>query len=372
MIGAIIETVIIVIGLAATVILFYHLPGLAMESEPPEVLPTISVIIPARNEEQNLGLLLSDLQKQAMNPYEIIVVDDASEDDTAAIARAHGVRLVSIKHKPEDWTGKTWACQCGAEAARGDLLLFLDADVRLSVNGLRKLVSAYAKHRSTISIQPYHRTVKPYEQCSLIFNLVQIAANGSALPWHSPEGLFGPVILISQEDYTTLGGHKAVKTSIVEDMSLGLQLNRLGLAYHVFIGDHDISFRMYSGGLRYLLEGWSKNLAAGAAKTPLPVFLLVFLWISSMMSVPYHIIAALAAADWFWVCLCGAVYIIWVMVLRKLSRQIGHFSLWSSIAYPLPLLVFLGVFLLSSFKKIFRLKVRWKGRAIATETKKCD
>ena len=369
MIGQLIELAIMLAGLAATAVLFYRIPRLSKNETLPEPAPAISVIIPARNEEQNLDLILHDLKKQSLIPLEIIVVDDMSEDRTAAIAMERGARLISVQQKPEGWTGKTWACQCGADASGGELLLFLDADVRLGENGLRRLASRYMAEQGTISVQPWHRTERAYEQLSMLFNLVQIAANGTALPSQSPEGLFGPLILISQESYRTLGGHQSVKDSIVEDMSLGLRLGRLKLPYRVYIGDKDVSFRMYAGGFQSLLEGWTKNLASGAARTSPGVFILVFLWISSLASAPYHFLYALLSANWVWAALYGFFYAVWVSVLFGLTKQIGRFSRCAVLLYPLPMLVFIYVFIISVVKKIFRLKVRWKGRTIATETK---
>jgi 4,4'-diaponeurosporenoate glycosyltransferase len=181
MITLIIELAVVVIGFMAAAVLFYRIPKLPEAEAPAQSTPAVSIVIPARNEEKNLDLLLRDLTLQTLRPLEIICVDDASEDRTAEVARAYGVRVLSVKDKPEDWTGKTWACQQGAEAAGGNLLLFLDADVRLGRRGLEKLMSARRKSGGTISVQPYHRTEKNYEQLSLVFNLVQIAANGTAL-----------------------------------------------------------------------------------------------------------------------------------------------------------------------------------------------
>lgn len=372
MITAIIELIIVLIGLTATAVLFYRFPRLPAETAQPEKLQTVSVIIPARNEEKNLTLLLGDLQRQTMRPLEIICVDDASEDNTAAVAQAFDTHLVSILDKPEDWTGKTWACQQGADTAQGELFLFLDADVRLAENGLPRLLAAYSKTGGTISVQPYHRTEKNYEQLSFIFNLVQIAANGTALPRGISAGLYGPVILICRTDYFSIGGHSAVKSSIVEDMSLGICLKARGLPFHNFVGDGDISFRMYGSGFQSLLEGWIKNLASGAAKTSPTTLLLVFFWVSSMVSVPYHLIAALVESNWTWAWFYGVLYIIWVVLLFLLSKQIGRFRAWPTLLFPIPLAVFLGVFLLSAVKRIFRLKVRWKGRDIPAEGTPCD
>jgi 4,4'-diaponeurosporenoate glycosyltransferase len=178
--------------------------------------------------------------------------------------------------------------------------------------------------------------------------------------------------LISRTDYDALGGHSAVKESIVEDMSLGLRLKSLGLPFHDFIGDRDISFRMYGGGPKSLLEGWTKNLASGAATISVPVFLLTFLWISSLISVPYHLILALGTSNFTGVAFFAILYAVWSALLLLLSKKLGRFSPWALLLFPIPLIVFAIIFVLSAVKKIFRLKVRWKGRDIPLEGTQCD
>lgn len=364
-----IEFLIVLIGLAATAFLFYRFPTMPEIKDDGKRFPTVSVIIPARNEEKNLPLLLEDLRGQTLAAYEIICADDASEDSTAHIAQSYGVRVVSLPDKPEGWTGKTWACQNGANVAKGELLLFLDADVRLGRNGLRKLMQAYTNSGCTISVQPYHKTEKIYEQFSMFFNLIQIAANGTALPKALNIGLFGPIIFIAHADYIKAGGHESTRKSVIEDMALGMRLRKTGLPYRLFVGDEELSFRMYSGGLRSLLQGWVKNLAAGAAKTPFFVFLMVFFWIASLTSVPLHLIKYAVAANAPWLIIYSLLYIAWVSLLAVLTRRVGHFHLWSVIFYPLLIPVLLGVFTVSIIKKVFRLKVTWKGRAIISEEK---
>ncbi len=186
--------------------------------------------------------------------------------------------MVSLADKPDGWMGKTWACQNGADLAKGDLLLFLDADVRLGNNAIQRLMQTYSEQHGTISVQPYHYTEMWYEQCSILFNLVQIAANGAALPKPSGAGLYGPVVLISKADYNKIGGHKSVRNCIVEDMALGQRLRDAGIPYSLFLGDKEIAFRMYTEGIRSLFQGWIKNIAACAAKTPKTLFWMVFFW----------------------------------------------------------------------------------------------
>lgn len=367
-----IEFVIVLAGIAVTAILFYRIPTLPEVNKNLSNAPSVSVIIPARNEEYNLRLLLSDLNSQTLPDLEIICVDDESEDSTGQIALENGAKLIALKSRPKGWTGKSWACQNGADAATGELLLFLDADVRLEPDGINKLLSAYLQQGCTVSVQPYHKTEKMFEQFSMIFNLVQIAANGTALPRPCGIGLYGPVILISRQDYEKVGGHESVRASVVDDMSLGVRLNNAGVPFRLYIGNHEISFRMYAGGVLSLLQGWVKNMATGATKTPIPVFVMVFLWIASLISVPLQIVKFIILANWFWLTIYSILYIVWLFLLTVLTRRIGRFHLWAVLFYPVLMLLFLGVILVSAFKKLFRLKVKWKGRSIMTEEKRCE
>lgn len=366
-----IEFVIVIFGLAVTPVLFYHFPKLPESRIKDRSYPTVSVIIPSRNEEKNLPLLLNDLHSQSAELSEIICVDDDSSDATARIAESNGITVLSLQDKPEGWAGKSWACQNGANVATGELLLFLDADVRLEHNGILRIIQAYCDSGSTISVQPFHKTEKIYEQLSMLFNFIQIAANGTALPKPVDVGLYGPVILISKSDYNKIGGHESVRKSIVEDMALGAKLKEAGIPFKLFIGDKEISFRMYGDGLKGLLQGWIKNIAAGAAKTPPHVLGMVFFWISSLISVPAHVIMSAVSGNVLFSVIYSLLYIIWVTLLYFYSKRIGQFRLIAIVFYPVLMVVFLGVFAVSIFKKVCGLKVIWKGRSIAQEEKQC-
>lgn len=359
--------VIVLLGLGITWIIFYKIPILPDAKEVLTDLPKISVIIPARNEEKNLPLLLKDLSKQTIPALEIICVDDNSEDKTPQIALENGVKLISLKTKPEGWVGKSWACHNGAVTATGELLLFLDADVRLGHDGIRTLLSSYFKDCHTISVQPYHKTVKMFEQFSIMFNLVQIAANAIALPKPRSVGLYGPVILIPRDDYKKVGGHESIKSSIVDDIALGTRLKKTNLPFSVYVGNSEVSFRMYANGMRSLFQGWTKNISTGATKTPTSVFIMVFLWFTSLFSVPIHLIKYLILANWTWVIIYSILYVLWVCLLANLTKRIGQFHVWAVIFYPIVLFFFFCVMMISSLKKLLRLEVTWKGRKIRTD-----
>lgn len=360
----IVELIIVFVGLLLSIVLFYHLPVLIDHGNVGKP-HQISVIIPARNEEHNLSLLLEDLINQTYPIHEIICVDDDSIDQTAEIASSYDVRLISIKNKPEAWTGKSWACQIGSESASGELLLFLDADVRLSPKALENLMKTYDQFGCVISVQPYHTIKKIHEQFSIFFNLIQVAANGLGLPWaHRNVGLYGPVILIHSAVYDSVGGHFSVKDSIVEDLALGEHLERSGNIYKLFVGSEHISFRMYGDGFGSLFQGFTKNIATGAKKTPFFLSVMTFFWITSCTSVPLHLVVFAIGHNFPLIILYSLLYFIWILILWRISRKIGNFSFIAIIFYPILLIAFLCVFAVSLFKKLFHIKVLWKNRKI--------
>ena len=117
-----------------------------------------------------------------------------------------------------------------------------------------------------MSVQPHHRTVRAYEQLSAFCNVVSMMGCG-AFAWPRPLGpavAFGPCLFTSTTAYRAAGGHAAVRGQVVEDVALARNYAAAGLAVRVLGGGELVRFRMYPGGTRQLVEGWSKNLAAGA------------------------------------------------------------------------------------------------------------
>jgi 4,4'-diaponeurosporenoate glycosyltransferase len=372
MIQYIIEFVIVIVGLVMTGILFYRIPILPRATKRDRSDLRLSIIIPARNEEHTLPLLLQDLAEQELSPLEIICVDDGSEDSTAKVAAGFGVSVIRLTEKPKGWIGKSWACHNGSKAAKGELLLFLDADVRLRPQGIASIITAYEESRCTVSVQPYHQTKRIYESFSLLINLLQIAANGVALPRQHSAGIIGPAILISRSDYQKIGGHESVRNIAVEDMALGRRLRKEGLRYRIFVGNREVSFRMYAGGFRALFQGWVKNIATGATSTPPVVFAMVFLWMTSMISVPVQLLKFAMLGEWGYFSVYGILYVIWVILLVMVSRKIGKFGVISTIFYPVIMFVTLMIMTVSAYKKLFHRKVIWKGRDIGSEEKPCE
>jgi 4,4'-diaponeurosporenoate glycosyltransferase len=311
---------------------------------------SVSVIIPARNEEHNLPTLLRSLVSQPVKPHQILVVDDGSTDRTAEVAQRLGATLTSSKPLPEGWRGKTWACHQGGQAATGNLLLFVDADTWFEANALASILSAY--QGGAFSVGPYHAVWKPYEQLSLFFNFNMAAGT-------VPRGLFGQMLLVDRESYRRVGGHQAVQGRILENFSLAGQFSAAGIPVRSVMGRGVFSFRMYPNGLRELIEGWTKGFASGAGQTPRGTMFLIIMWMIGLMLPP---LCGLVTGDWLrW----GAVYLLCAAQVGWFSRQIGAFRWSSALLYPLPLIFFFAVFAWSVARS--GKGVRWKGREIRAD-----
>ncbi|MGD0349132.1 MAG: glycosyltransferase [Verrucomicrobiota bacterium] len=310
----------------------------------------LSIIIPARNEEQNLPTLLRSITTQPVKPREIIVVDDSSTDRTAELARQLGATIIASQPLPDGWRGKTWACHQGAAAATGDLLLFLDADTWFEPGGLSRILSGYTG--GAFSVGPYHAVRKPYENLSLFFNLNMNVGT-------VPRGLFGQMLLVERESYRRVGGHESVKGRILENFWLAEQFRAVGIPVRSERGRGAFSFRMYSNGLRELIEGWTKGFAAGAGQTSRGTLLVVVAWMTGLMLPP---ISCLATGDWLrW----GAVYLLCAAQVGWLGRLVGAFRWYTALLYPAPLIFFFVIFARSAWRA--GKAVTWKGREIRAD-----
>lgn len=330
--------------------------------------PGVSVLIPARNEETTLPHLLAALERQTLQPKEVIVIDDHSEDRTAEVAAAAAgslpLRLLQPPPLAPGWCGKTWALHHGVLASSGELLVFLDADTEPGPDCLESLLAQRQALGGLVSVQPYHRTEKPYEQLSLLFNLVGLLA----VPLGAGCGVaFGPAMATSRADYDRSGGHASVAGKVVEDWFLAHRYQRAGLPVSAFIGEGRITYRMYPGGLGDLVVGFDKNFATAAAEVRWPWMLAVLLWLSGLLWAAWCLPAALLG----WplpgddsLLANGVIYAAYALQLLVLSQRVGRFP-WIPLIFPVPVLFFLAVFLLAILN-LERGRVRWKGRTVQT------
>ncbi|MEB3105149.1 MAG: glycosyltransferase family 2 protein [Cyanobacteriota bacterium] len=346
----------------------WRLPALVAAQ--PTQSQRISVLIPARNEEATLPHLLRGLTQQSIQPTEVIVVDDHSTDATAETAQTAEqslpIKVIQPPALPEGWCGKTWALHHGVIASSGDVLVFLDADCEPEPAFLASILAVREQLGGLVSVQPYHRTEKPYEQLSLLFNLVGLMA----VPLGPRCGVaFGPAMATSREDYARSGGHAGVAERVVEDWFLAHNYEQAGLPVSAFIGFGQIAYRMYPGGLKDMVLGFDKNFATAAGEVRWPWMLAVLLWLSGLFWAAWCLPAALLGWPLMGshnLAVNGVLYGCFALQLLVLTRRVGRFS-WINLLFPIPVFFFLAVFLLAIIN-LERGQVHWKGRVFSTRS----
>ncbi len=237
----------------------------------PDANPLVTVIIPARNEAARIGACLEGLTRQSYRIFEVIVVDDDSNDGTADVVRRFAARLPSLtilssKGLPHHWAGKCWACWQGANHARGDWLLFLDADVTPQPELLASLVGRATARRDMITLVPLihltsfaERLVLPpfIGLISTIYPFDRVNDPSSPLAF-----AIGQCIMVRRDVYAAIDGHRAVRGSVLEDMDLARLVKQSGYALEAAIAPDLLEVRMYNGWTT-LTEGLKKNAVAG-------------------------------------------------------------------------------------------------------------
>ena len=343
--------------------LLWRLPG---PGPAPGGRPPVSVVVPARDEVRTLPPLLESLRRERRPGDEVLVVDDHSADATAEVAAGGGARVLSAPDPPPAWAGKPWACAIGAGSASSPLLVFLDADTRLEPGGLDRVAGLAMGRRGLVSLQPFHLVPRAVERLAAFCNLVGVMGTGAFTPLGdrvAPRGAFGPCLATSTDDYRRAGGHAAVADAVLDDVALAQRYRAAGLPVTLRSGRGVVAYRMYAGGLRPLVEGFTKNLAGGASAAGPVVAVLVAGWLAATVA-PVVLLAQVSVAAGL-----GAYALVAVQVHVHL-RRLGTFGAATAALYAVPLLVFLAVFARSAVLTALGRPVRWKGRSLPTRRRR--
>ncbi|MGX0031153.1 glycosyltransferase [Staphylococcus capitis] len=324
----------------------------------------LTVIIPARDEAQRLPNLLRSLTKQR-GIYEIIVMDDASQDGTSEVAKAYGATVYETKEDSQ-WYGKSHACYQGAQHVQTPLMMFVDADVIFNSHAIEAILNSFAQqgNQELLSIQPYHETFKFYESLSAIFNLMTIVGMNrfSSLASKSNDyTAFGPVTIMNKEDYFKTGGHKNARNTIIEGFALGEAFSQSNLPITVYEGSEYVKFRMYEEGLRSLIQGWTKHFSVGANQTEPQVMLAIIMWLMGSLTSTMALLLGWIAKP-ISLIFSGIVYILYTWEFVSLHRRVGAFSIILLILHPILFVFFIIIFINSWRHAHFSKKVKWKGR----------
>jgi glycosyltransferase involved in cell wall biosynthesis len=359
----------ILLFLGLTVSASYHLqwvrrlPRLSADEKQPfrEEHPLCSVILAARNEEDRIEATLERLLAQSSVSLEIIAIDDRSTDNTAAIldrmaARETRIKVGRITHLPENWLGKCHACHVGAAMARGEWLLFTDADCWLKASviarALRMAAFEGADHIAMIpgvSLETF-----PARAWYLMF-VTSFLSWIAGVNRNNPRAHFGigAFNLVRASAYRECGGHEALRLTILDDVRLGLLLSRCGKRTRAFLGGNDVEChwgkslsdvmrvmeKNYFAALNYRVE---VVVAGGTAFTLLFSLLVIGLFSGSPMGVA-------AAISPLGVILPNII----------LAQRIG-WPWWYALGVPVIMPVFLYAMLRSTFLTLRQGGVRWR------------
>jgi len=333
--------------------------------------PTVSVIVPARDEESCLGACLESLTVQSGVTFEIVVVDDASTDCTREIAQSFpSVRVVDAGPPPARWTGKNNAVAVGAKVARGEWLLFTDADTVHKPGSLARAVAeTQQRDAALLSYSPEQEVHGFCENAVMPIIFAELAATYQPAQVSDPRSpaaaANGQYILVLREAYDAAGGHAAVSNSLLEDVGLARAVKTSGRKIFFRYGADAVRTRMYRN-FAQLREGWTKNLAllfpspARLALLRLTEFVLIAGGFAAAMAsgLRRHVAPALTAAT-----LAVTLYFFF---LRRIRR--AHFS-WEANALSLLGLPLFSYLLFRSRLSYKKGSVSWKGRTYSATAK---
>ncbi len=324
-------------------------------------LPTVSIVVPARNEEAVLGRLLNSLSQldYPQDRLELIVVDDCSDDRTGAIAREYGVRLISGQPRPEGWSGKQWACHQGALASTGAYLLFTDADTFHYPDSLGEAVrSLQNKKAQGLTVLPYHQSEAWWEKLCGPFHVCLLAAtNPYGKPRPGQVYAIGQYLLFERTFYEKMGGHERVKAAWVEDIPLANAVLEDGGRWAVYTERPLFEVRMYAS-LGEFVRGWRRNFRAGMS----------YSYPGTGIEMTLFMAAFLGGGDWLRSGLAWGFTASTCLLVAFLQRRLGRFSLWGALLFPYSLLLFCSVSILALYDLLFKKPLVWKNRSYPAPT----
>lgn len=327
----------------------------------PDDGPLVSIVVPARNEERNIERTVRAFLAQTYRSFEVIVVDDRSSDSTRAIVQRIDdprLRIVAGEEPPPDWLGKPWALQEGSGVARGDLLLFADADIVYAPAALAAAVAGLQRSGAAmIAILPHFEAHGFLEQVAMpmlgfVFAVLPVwLSNRSRTPWLALGA--GSGNLVWRRNLEAIGWFESLKSAVIDDIGLAKAIRRSGGITRVVRGDHLISVRMYHGG-REIVNGFTKNVFFALGRSyVLGVLLLGLVLLQHLL--PYALAVtgnALAMAS------VALITVIRVTIFRSMRYRLDN----ALLLHPLMIIFWCFVVVRSMWMLGVRNEVCWRDR----------
>ncbi len=324
--------------------------------------PLVSVIIPARDEARIIERTVRAFLAQTYPNLEVIVVNDRSVDGTGEILRAidnERLRVIDGEEPPAGWLGKPWALHQGSRLARGEMLLFVDADVVYSSAAVRAAVAHWQSRRPVLlSFLPYFEMRGLGENAAMpmlamfCFTFMPTwLSNRSRIAALAIGG--GTGNLIVRERYEAIGGHEALKDSVVDDVALARLVRRSGEATETVRADDLVSLRMYHG-LAEVVEGFTKNSFAVFGRNYVAGILI------TAGSVVFHILpyGLAVAGDRISMATVAVITVTRLILFRSLRYRLDN----ALLLHPVMVSIWTWIFVRSLWITGIRRRLLWRGR----------
>jgi chlorobactene glucosyltransferase len=332
--------------------------------------PWVSVLIPARNESACIVECVRRVLAQSEVGFEVIVLDDCSEDDTYALASGISdprLAVLSGERLPDGWTGKNWACHQLAQHATGDLLCFVDADTLLEATALRDAIDALGADRADLVSYLVAAQYQTAPQAILLpmVNHALLALFPVGIMhsrWFPRIALaLGPFMLVRADTYKAIGGHAAHPGEVVDDVRLCRAIKANGGRVRLANGTAVAETRWYPD-TRGIWNGFSKN-AFGALESSNMLATATVLLLVPLLTIPFFRLAVGLVHGG----VPGVVLAQVALLLtgRLVTSVVGRDPLWTVPLHPLAL-VFWGSTLANSALQSSRGgTIQWRGREVA-------
>jgi chlorobactene glucosyltransferase len=333
---------------------------------------SVSIVIPARNEEDNIGACLDTALAQDHPALQVVVLDDGSTDRTGEILAAQAAReprlttLSGGEGVAEGWFGKPWALQRAQASATGEWLVFVDADVRLHPSAISRTIGYAVREEVDMVTGLGALGAETFWE-----KVLQPAIGGLILAGNDLDAVNDPAqtdknfangqfIAISREAYDAVGGHEAVKRDILDDIGMARAMVAAGRTYRCLRMRELFYCRMYTG-FADVWEGWSKNLFAGMRYSWVNAAVAVAATFAFSVSGPLLLLLSLALgldAEWLW---WGVVLTVQLQLARGLMDHLNKLPLAFGLTHAPANVLVMGL-IVHSAVRTSRGNVSWKGR----------
>jgi len=345
---------------------------------PPQNPPRVSVVIPARNEAHNIERCLRSVLTNDYSNYDVVVVDDQSSDGTGDIARSIAAtdsraRVIETGALPAGWFGKQWACETGARATTGDIILFADADTTHSSDLITRSVNWMTRKNadllSVVGTQElgtfWEKLIQP-----VVFAMLSVRYGGTESITNSRFATSkianGQCLFVRRDTYEELGGHSLVKSHVADDLMMAQRFFARGKKVAAVEGLDQLSTRMYTS-LGEIVRGWGKNVFAGGRDSvpwgmfgrlifPFLLFSAPMITIAPAAILVATLIVKLSPGVLLWALIAQSAQLLWwLLVYRRM-----HVSPLYAFVTPIGALIVLYIFIRAAMRGQ---RVVWKDRA---------